>query len=115
MDNAFIATTFDWDHRTPTDRQRFFNMVLRKLFVTPGAWVRCDLFVDPDENDLAGNGVFAGRAAEVAIASVLAGLLHKDERLAAKLDAMARPELRNWNGIRVGGLRPAESVAGLSP
>lgn len=56
-----------------------------------------------------------GRAAEVAIASVLAGLLLKDERLAAKLDAMARPELRNWNGIRVGGLRPAESVAGLSP
>lgn len=44
------------------------NMVLRKLFATPGAWVRCDLFVDPDENDLAGNGVFAGRAAEVAIA-----------------------------------------------
>lgn len=44
------------------------NMVLRKLFSTPGAWVRCDLFVDPDESDLAGNGVFAGRAAEVAIA-----------------------------------------------
>ena len=31
MDNAFIATTFDWDHRTPTDWQRFANKVLRKL------------------------------------------------------------------------------------
>ncbi len=32
MDNAFIATTFpSWDHRTPTDRQRFLNKVLRKL------------------------------------------------------------------------------------
>lgn len=31
MDNAFIATTFDWDHRTPTDTQRFLNKVLRKL------------------------------------------------------------------------------------
>lgn len=31
MDNAFIATTFDWDHRTPTDGQRFLNRVLRKL------------------------------------------------------------------------------------
>ena len=31
MDNAFIATTFDWDHRTPTDWQRFMNKVLGKL------------------------------------------------------------------------------------
>jgi O-methyltransferase len=31
MDNAFIATTFDWDHRTPKDWQRFVNKVLRKL------------------------------------------------------------------------------------
>ncbi len=31
MDNTFIATTFDWDHRTPTDGQRFLNKVLRKL------------------------------------------------------------------------------------
>lgn len=31
MDNAFIATTFDWDHRTPTDKQRFLNKVMRKL------------------------------------------------------------------------------------
>ncbi len=31
MDNAFIATTFDWDHRTPTNGQRFLNKVLGKL------------------------------------------------------------------------------------
>jgi O-methyltransferase len=31
MDNAFIATTFDWDHRTPTSWQRFSNKVFRKL------------------------------------------------------------------------------------
>ena len=35
MDNAFIATTFDWDHRTPTNGQRFINKVLRKLRI-PG-------------------------------------------------------------------------------
>lgn len=31
MDNTFIATTFDWDHRTPKGWQRFANKVLRKL------------------------------------------------------------------------------------
>jgi O-methyltransferase len=31
MDNAFIATTFDWDHRTPTGWQRFVNKVFTKL------------------------------------------------------------------------------------
>lgn len=31
MDNAFIATTFDWDHRTPKDWQRVVNKVLRKM------------------------------------------------------------------------------------
>lgn len=34
MDNAFIATTFDWDHRTPTDKQRFLNKVMRKLGIS---------------------------------------------------------------------------------
>lgn len=33
MDNAFIATTFDWDHRTPKDWQLFANKVLRKLHI----------------------------------------------------------------------------------
>lgn len=31
MDNTFIASYLDWDHRTPTDWQRFANRVLRKL------------------------------------------------------------------------------------
>ena len=31
MDNAFIATTFDWDHRTPRNWQAFVNKVMRKL------------------------------------------------------------------------------------
>lgn len=33
MHNAFIATLFDWDHRTPTAWQRYANKVLRKLRV----------------------------------------------------------------------------------
>jgi O-methyltransferase len=31
MDNAFIATFLDWDHRTPTGWQRAVNRVLKKL------------------------------------------------------------------------------------
>ena len=31
MDNTFIATTFDWDHRTPNGVQRAVNRVLRRL------------------------------------------------------------------------------------
>ncbi|MBS1942598.1 MAG: class I SAM-dependent methyltransferase [Bacteroidetes bacterium] len=31
MHNTFIATTFDWDHRTPVRWQRLANKVLRKL------------------------------------------------------------------------------------
>ena len=31
MDNAFIATYFDWDHRTPRKRHRLANRVLNKL------------------------------------------------------------------------------------
>lgn len=33
IDNAFIATTFDWDHRTPKNWQRLVNKALRKLKV----------------------------------------------------------------------------------
>ena len=46
-----------------------------------------------------------GRAAEVVVAAVLAKLLQQD---GGTLAVLAEPELRNWNGIRVGGLRPAE-------
>lgn len=31
MHNTFIATTFDWDHRNPTEWQRLLNKVLRKM------------------------------------------------------------------------------------
>lgn len=31
MNNTFIATTFNWDHRNPTQWQRLLNKVLRKL------------------------------------------------------------------------------------
>ena len=31
MDNAFIATTLDWDHRTPKDWQVLLNKMMRKL------------------------------------------------------------------------------------
>lgn len=48
----------------------------------------------------------AGRAAEVMIAAVLAKLLAGDEKLAATLGKLARPVLRNWNGIEVGAMRP---------
>ncbi len=52
-----------------------------------------------------------GRAAEVAIAAVLAGLFKGDELLAARLSAIARPKLHNWNGIEVACLRPAGPLA----
>ena len=55
-----------------------------------------------------------GRAAEVAIAAVLAALLGRDGQLVAALDKMVRPELTNWNGLPVGSLRPADALAGLA-
>lgn len=47
------------------------------------------------------------RAAEVMVAAVLQQLFAGDAELSATLGDMARPELTNWNGIRVGALRPA--------
>lgn len=44
------------------------NQLLRKLFATPDAWARVDLFIDLDDADLAKTPVFAGSAASVAIA-----------------------------------------------
>jgi L-asparaginase II len=44
-----------------------------------------------------------GRAAEVAVAAVLARHLPDDR---AALEPFVRPSLRNWNGIAVGELRP---------
>jgi L-asparaginase II len=49
-----------------------------------------------------------GRAAEVAIAAVIARLLPLRERDADFLARFVRPQLRNWNGTVVGGIRPTD-------
>ena len=49
----------------------------------------------------------AARAAEIVVTAVLEKLLAGDPALAAAPGALARPVLRNWNGIEVGALRPA--------
>jgi L-asparaginase II len=49
-----------------------------------------------------------GRASEVAVAEVLSKLFEKDSAVQAALADLAEPELRNWRGIHVGGLRPTE-------
>lgn len=53
----------------------------------------------------------SARAAEVMIAAVTARLLAKDSELSAILRQMAMPVIRNWNGIKVGALRPAGALA----
>jgi len=51
-----------------------------------------------------------GRAAEVAIAAVIAGLLSRCDRDGEFLARFVRPQLRNWNGTVVGGFRPTALV-----
>ena len=53
----------------------------------------------------------AGRAAEVMVAAVLARLLKVDAAMADRMGGLATPEVRNWNGLRVGGMRPAGELA----
>ena len=53
----------------------------------------------------------AVRAAEVMAAAVLQRLLAGDPALAAAFGDMARPALRNWNGIKVGALRPTPALS----
>jgi L-asparaginase II len=53
----------------------------------------------------------AGRAAEVAISAVLAGLFAKNEALFGKLSAFSRPFVENRKGEPVGVLRPAGPLA----
>lgn len=48
----------------------------------------------------------AGRAAELVMAAMIARFLPDADQ--AWLERFVRPALRNWNGIVVGGLRPAE-------
>jgi L-asparaginase II len=50
------------------------------------------------------------RAAEVTMAATIARFLPVNDDEHAVLDAFARPTLRNWNGIEVGGLRPAPEL-----
>ena len=53
----------------------------------------------------------AGRAAEVAMAATIERFLPLSDDERQKLARFVRKELRNWNGIAVGGLRPAASLA----
>jgi L-asparaginase II len=53
----------------------------------------------------------AARAAEVAMAATIARFLPMADGERAALERFVRPVLRNWNGIEVGGLRPALSLS----
>jgi len=53
----------------------------------------------------------ATRAAEVAMAGIIARFLPMSDEERAAFDRFLRPALRNWNGIEVGGLRAAEALS----
>jgi L-asparaginase II len=50
------------------------------------------------------------RAAEVVMASMVDALLALDDADAGFLRSLTAPVMTNWNGIEVGGLRPAEAL-----
>ena len=52
----------------------------------------------------------AGRAAEVAMAAMIARLLPLGDADRAFLDRRLRPPLRSWNGVKIGELRPGEGL-----
>ena len=52
----------------------------------------------------------AKRAAEVAMAAMIARFLPMSDEERAALARFVRPTLKNWNGIEVGGLRPSHAV-----
>jgi len=52
----------------------------------------------------------ATRAAEVAMAAMIARFLPTDGEQRGALDRFVRPVLRNWNGIEVGALRPTDEL-----
>jgi len=52
----------------------------------------------------------ATRAAEVAMATVIARFLPLTGEERAALERFVRPTLRNWNEIEVGGLRPSTEI-----
>jgi L-asparaginase II len=51
-----------------------------------------------------------GRAAEVAMAAMIARFLQLDDRDRVALDRYLRPTLRNWNGITVGKIAPTTEL-----
>ena len=54
----------------------------------------------------------AKRGVEVMVAAVVARLLRATSpEIAGRFDTFARPTMSNWNGIMVGGLRPAGALA----
>ena len=53
----------------------------------------------------------ATRAAEVAMAAMIARFLPMSEAERGVVERFSRPALRNWNGIEVGGLRAAEPLS----
>jgi L-asparaginase II len=53
----------------------------------------------------------ATRASEVAMAAVIARFLPMSEDERGAVGRFLQPTLRNWNGIEVGGLRPAEGLS----
>lgn len=51
-----------------------------------------------------------GRASEVIVAAILSTLFKDDTAVQAALAELARPVLKNWNGMEVGKLRPAAAL-----
>jgi L-asparaginase II len=54
----------------------------------------------------------ATRAAEAMMGAVIARFLPLDAAEGAVVERLARPQLRNWNGIHVGDVRPSGPLAG---
>ncbi|MCP8937841.1 asparaginase [Alsobacter sp. SYSU M60028] len=52
-----------------------------------------------------------GRAAQVMLAALVRRFLPLSEPESTRLEALSHPALVNWNGIRVGGVRPAGPLA----
>jgi L-asparaginase II len=69
------------------------------------------LKIDDGGGRLTDNG--SNRAAEVTMAALIAHFLDLNDKEASELAPLGRPVLRNWNGITVGEVRPAEQITNL--
>lgn len=56
----------------------------------------------------------AGRAAEAVVSQLLAGLFSDEADLAGKIATVGNHEMKNWNGIEVGSVRPAGPLAAMA-